>query len=275
LNFLEALGRDRLGRPHIENNHERETAMKRTDVMSAIACPEERELMDYAIGKISGDRAEQIDSHLECCPICTNALVAMQEPSDTLISSLRQPREPDPYAGEAKLREVLAIVQAIGRDPSFAQSPGSAAEPQEDLGTIRDYQLLAKLGRGGMGTVYKALHTKLGKVVALKVLPSERMEDPHAVARFEQEMRAVGRLEHANIVGAHDAGEHEGTHFLVMEYVDGADLSELVRGLGPLPIAEACELVRHAAVGLQHAHEHKLVHRDIKPSNLMLTATGR
>ncbi|MDP6060381.1 MAG: serine/threonine-protein kinase, partial [Pirellulaceae bacterium] len=121
-----------------------------------------------------------------------------------------------------------------------------------------------------MGTVYKALHLQLQKIVALKVLPSERMKDGQAVSRFHREMTAVGRLSHQNIVGAHDAGEHEGTHYLVMEYVDGVDLSELVHRIGRLPIADACELVRQAAIGLQHAHEHSLVHRDIKPRNLLL-----
>ncbi len=253
--------------------------------MCNMECPNDRELMDYALGKTSDERSEQIDVHLEGCQTCTNALVATHEPSDTLVSNLRQPRAPDPYTQDPKLREVLAVVQAIGREPSFVSSEKQGTEmfavadhadrsqpaSAEDLGTIRDYQLLARLGQGGMGTVYKALHRKLEKVVALKVLPADRMKDAHAVARFEQEMRAVGRLQHPNIVGAHDAGEHEGTHFLVMEYVDGVDLSELVHQLGPLPVADACELIRQAAIGLQHAHEHSLVHRDIKPSNLMLS----
>jgi serine/threonine protein kinase len=84
-------------------------------------------------------------------------------------------------------------------------------------------------------------------------------------------MKAVGKLAHPNIVAAHDAGEFEGTHFLVMELIDGIDLSSLLRRIGPLGVADACELIRQAAVGLAHAHENGLVHRDIKPSNLMLS----
>jgi serine/threonine protein kinase len=87
-------------------------------------------------------------------------------------------------------------------------------------------------------------------------------------------MKAIGRLSHPNIVQASDAGEVEGTHFLVMEFVEGVDLGTLVTRLGPLPVPDACELVRQAATGLQHAHEHDLVHRDLKPSNLMLTPVG-
>ncbi|GAG47604.1 unnamed protein product, partial [marine sediment metagenome] len=123
--------------------------------------------------------------------------------------------------------------------------------------------------------VYKALQTKLRRTVALKVLPKNRLNDRRAVARFEREMAAVGQLDHPNIVRALHAGEHEGNSYLVMEYVAGLDLSELVRRLGPLPVADACELARQAAMGLQYAHENGLVHRDIKPSNLMLASDGQ
>src|SRR5581483_7020063 len=95
-----------------------------------------------------------------------------------------------------------------------------------------------------------------------------------AVARFRNEMKAAGRLAHPNIVAAHDAGRVGGTYYLAMELLDGADLSALVGRLGPLPVADACELVRQAAVGLQHAGECGLAHRDVKPSNLMLTRGG-
>jgi WD40 repeat protein len=101
------------------------------------------------------------------------------------------------------------------------------------------------------------------------------MEDERARARFEREMEAIGAVDHPNIVRAMHAGEAEGTPYLVVEYVDGLDLSELAARLGPLPIADACELVRQAALGLQCAHEHGLVHRDVKPSNLMLTRQGQ
>lgn len=126
-----------------------------------------------------------------------------------------------------------------------------------------------------MGIVYRALHTELDRVVALKVLAGTRTADEQTVERFKREMKAVGRLDHPNIVRAHDARQIEGIRVLVMEYVDGLDLAELIERLGPLPIADACELIRQAACGLQHAHEHGLVHRDIKPSNLMLDSGWR
>jgi len=125
-----------------------------------------------------------------------------------------------------------------------------------------------------MGTVWKARHTKLDKLVALKLLPGELMTDGDAVARFEREMRAVGKAEHPHIVRAMDAGDADGIHYLVMEYIEGIDLAGLVKQRGPRSIAEACQMIRHAALGLAHAHDHGLVHRDIKPSNLLLSKKG-
>ena len=143
------------------------------------------------------------------------------------------------------------------------------------VGELGQYRILKKLAEGGMGTVYKALHTKLGREVALKVLPAGDWGSTPAIARFEREIKAIGQLDHPHIVRALDAGEVEGIRFLVLEYVDGADLSRLVHRRGPLPVAQACELVRQAAVGLQYAHEHLLIHRDVKPSNLMADPRGQ
>ena len=117
----------------------------------------------------------------------------------------------------------------------------------EELG---EYELLAKLGEGGMGVVFKTRHTLLDRVVAVKVLPKSLTRDARAVTRFLREIQAIGRLSHPNIVQAHDARNVEGTTVLVMEYFDGLDLSQLVKREGRLGIAEACELVRQAAVGL-------------------------
>ncbi len=184
---------------------------------------------------------------------------------DTLIGQLREPVGPDPFAEESGLRRAQELVRAIGAEKV---SPAERERPR--IGRIGPYELLEKLGEGGMGAVYKALHSSLEKVVALKVLPRERLH-PDAIARFKREMKAVGKLDHPNIVRATDAGEAGGDHFLVMEYVDGLDLSQLLRRVGPLAAADACELVRQAAVGLQHAHQRGMVHRDIKPNNIMLT----
>lgn len=136
------------------------------------------------------------------------------------------------------------------------------------------YKLLENIGEGGMGAVLKAEHPKLGRTVALKVMAQELLKDPDAVARFVREIRSAAALNHPNIVTAYDADRVGKTYFLVMEYVRGSDLRAWIRQHGRLPVAWACECVRQAAVGLQHAHENGLVHRDIKPANLLIVDNG-
>jgi WD40 repeat protein/tRNA A-37 threonylcarbamoyl transferase component Bud32 len=137
---------------------------------------------------------------------------------------------------------------------------------------LGSYVLLDKLGEGGMGAVFKARHQKLGRTVAVKVIRREHLARDGAVRRFQREIQAAARLVHANVVHAYDAEEVGGTCLLVMEYVEGTDLGKVVKRRGPLPDQEACEYIRQAALGLQHALEKGMVHRDIKPSNLLLTA---
>src|SRR5437764_11856617 len=110
--------------------------------------------------------------------------------------------------------------------------------------------------------------------VAVKVLPAAKAEDPSALQRFYREARAVAALDHPNIVRAYDIDQDDKLHFLVMEYVDGSSLQEIVKKGGPMDILRSSHYVRQAAVGLQHAHESGLVHRDIKPGNLLVDRTG-
>ena len=243
--------------------------------MPLATCPNAAALRDFRLGKTPADDARQIAEHLDTCPSC-QANIDIDDAADTLIHGLRQPPT-DEFDSEPDLQRALVAVEALGTEVPSETSPsqGSVGADHELPGALRDYHLLEKLGEGGMGTVYKARHQRLKRLVALKVLPQDRTRDKRAVARFEREMEAVGKLEHANVVRALDAGEHDGTHYLVMEYVDGLDLSQVVKRCGPLKVADACELTRQAAAGLQSAHEHGLVHRDIKPSNLMLTAAGQ
>jgi serine/threonine protein kinase/Leucine-rich repeat (LRR) protein len=139
---------------------------------------------------------------------------------------------------------------------------------------VGPYVILERLGEGGMGAVYKARHQRLERLAAVKVIRPERLNSTEAVRRFQREVRAAAQLEHPNVVRAFDADEVAGTHFLVLEYVDGIDLARLVNKNGPVPVAKACEYIRQAALGLQHAFERGLVHRDIKPANLLLTSDG-
>ncbi len=139
---------------------------------------------------------------------------------------------------------------------------------------VGNYVVLDKLGQGGMGQVYKAQHRKMKRIVAIKMLPSSATKSPDAVKRFQREVEAAAKLSHPNIVTAHDADEANGVNFLVMEHVDGQDLSALVKGRGPLSLAQAVDCAVQAANGLEYAHRQGVVHRDIKPSNLLLDKGG-
>ncbi len=139
---------------------------------------------------------------------------------------------------------------------------------------LGDYLVLTELGRGGMGTVLLARHRRMDREVAIKVLPVTAMESQSAVARFYQEVKVAAKLIHPNIVHAYDAGEHHGFHYLVMEYVEGHDLAQVVHEIGPLPLSMALDYIRQAATGLKWAHGETVIHRDIKPSNLLLDNRG-
>jgi serine/threonine protein kinase len=163
--------------------------------------------------------------------------------------------------------------------PRAATALVPAAETQAAAGTtpaqtLGPFELLEVLGEGGMGKVWKARQRDLDRIVAVKVLSDHWLARPGAVARFRQEMQAIGRLDHPHIVRALHA-ETAALPYLAMEYVEGIDLAKLLHQRGPLPVPDACELVVQAARGLQHAHEAGLVHRDVKPSNLMLTNQGK
>ena len=137
------------------------------------------------------------------------------------------------------------------------------------------YVLLDLLGEGGMGRVFKAHDTRLGRDVALKIIRKEKLKNPAAELRFKHEIEALGKMKHPNVVEVFNADQVGDTHYYEMEYVDGTDLTKLVRDRGPLPVAVACEYIRQAALGLHHAFEKGLVHRDIKPSNLLVSRNGR
>jgi serine/threonine protein kinase len=149
-----------------------------------------------------------------------------------------------------------------------------ADAPTQGLERLGEYMLGEKLSDGGMGSVYRARHQRLGRLVAVKLIRSDFGNHPTLVARFEREMRAIGALEHPNVIEALDAGEHRGQLYLVMRLLEGQDVARLVTKYGPLRPADAAEIIRQAALGLQYLHERGLVHRDVKPSNLFLTNDG-
>jgi predicted Ser/Thr protein kinase len=136
-------------------------------------------------------------------------------------------------------------------------------------------RLTRKIGEGGMGVVWLARHETLEKDVAVKVLPAGFASEPEAVQRFLREARSAARLEHPNVVQVLDAGSSEGTHFIVMQFVDGTDLQKVLKKKGKLEVADALAIAKRVALALGAAHKMGIIHRDIKPANILLTKQGR
>lgn len=241
--------------------------------MNEPKCLSEQELSAFLQGRIDAIRVEQIAEHLEACGDCQATVVMLGENSDTFVEQLRSRAAPD--ALEAEVACQAAVERLADRAADWRSGPAATLPDVANLSQIGPYRIQAELGVGGMGTVFEAVHSKLKRTVALKILPTNRWTNSLAIARFEREMAIIGQLDHPNIVRASDAGEENGMHYLVMEHVDGLDLSRIVSRTGPLSIADACEIARQAAIGLQYANENHLVHRDIKPSNLMLAGSGQ
>ncbi len=139
---------------------------------------------------------------------------------------------------------------------------------------LGNYKLLGHLGTGGMSSVYLAEHTKMHDKRAIKVMPKSRLGNSSYLARFQQEAKAIASMNHPNIVRAFDIDNDGDTHYIVMEYVDGADLQTFVKKKGKLSFDKAAEYVAQAALGLQHAHDVGLIHRDVKPANVLVNSSG-
>jgi len=140
--------------------------------------------------------------------------------------------------------------------------------------TIAHYKVTAKLGQGGMGAVYRATDTKLDREVAIKVLPESFAQDRERLARFEREAKVLASLNHPNIAAIHGLEQIGNSHALVLELVEGEDLSERLKR-GPLPVEEALDVCKQIAEALEAAHEKGIIHRDLQPGNVKLTAEGK
>lgn len=268
------------------------------------ACPTEGRLRQFLADELPEREDVSLARHVDFCPRCQDQLERLAKDTDleSWLSAGSDCDSPFDAPGEGLPEGLLDRLKALmpacrgerlnGSDGRTSHAalpeplgPSQRSEKGTDAGgaqaeipvarQLGHYQLLREIGGGGMGRVYEAVHTRLKRRVAVKMLSPHRLSDEATVRRFYHEMEAVGALDHPHIVQATDAGEAGGIPYLVMEFVDGRSLAEVLAERGRLSVRETCLLLRQAALGLEHAHRHGLVHRDIKPSNLLWTQEGQ
>jgi serine/threonine protein kinase len=246
--------------------------------MARTPCPTRKELSQFSAGMLALAHLESIANHLGECPRCEQELEAI-DCVDIVAAALRQPCLRFALTEQERGRAVAVVELAEIRRPIFVPSTNpewsrfitTHAAPESGWrSVIGPYELLEKISRGGMGTVYKARHVELGTIVALKRIAAERVRTADHVARFHRATQAVQILDHPNIVRVTDAGECGGTYYVVMELLDGLDLSQVSERIGAMSAPDACEIVRQAALGIEYLHKHGLVHCDLRLSRLML-----
>src|SRR5262245_42697506 len=234
-------------------------------------CPDRETLQSFVRGKLAAGAVEGLAEHLAACRRCDAALPALLD-EDPLLAALRTSparlERPD-HSGRSFEDSTTKTVRNFLADPAPAQAGPSAG------GVVGPYRLLERLGAGAMGVVFKAVDTRLNRVLAVKFLRCGPLAGPELLHRFRVEAAAAARLEHAHIVRLYEYefGEANGGPFYSMEYVDGGTLARKLAP-GALPQREAAELPGRLARAVHYAHERGVIHRDIKPANFLLAADG-
>jgi WD40 repeat protein/serine/threonine protein kinase len=232
--------------------------------------PTPQQLAAFGLGKLPEPAIAAIAAHLESCAACRHAVT--HESTDYFLAKVRDAGQDASSFPPALARPDKAPSSA---DQGAQTTPYCPNLPPE-LAQHPKYRILRELGRGGMGVVYQARTTgMMDRQVVIKVISRSLIDQPAALERFLREVHAAAQLSHPNIVTAYDAEKAGDLHMLVMEFVPGQSLAEVLAKQGPLPVAKACHYMRQVAWALQHAHERGMVHRDIKPQNLMLTPKGQ
>lgn len=219
-------------------------------------------------------QAQSGDKHATESPAERAALLAELITLD-IDYRVRQNEQPDAEEYRERFPDDLKLIQNAF-DATADQTRPTRFEPpslKQMAKLFPAMEVLELIGVGGMGAVYKARQKGLDRLVAIKILPGEIGKDVKFALRFTREARALARLNHPNIVSVHEFGSTEGTYYFLMEYVDGSNLQDVIRG-GKLEPAQALAIVPHLCDALQYAHDHGVVHRDIKPANILLNKNG-
>ncbi len=240
-------------------------------------CPSPEELADFDRGRLPWEQLEVIGEHLSACRSCESTLERLQG-KDTIAVHLRRDSALLSHGNEPACQRLEDRARAIPLEhagtATVTDAKSSAPPDAPPLPVVFGaYQLLERLGQGGMGVVYKARQEKLKRLVALKMVRAGVYASPEERLRFQREGEVIAQVRHAHVVQIHEFNEHDGQMFFSMELLEGGTLSNRLNG-SPLPQREAAELVRTLARAVQAAHDLGIVHRDLKPSNVLFAADG-
>jgi serine/threonine protein kinase len=231
-------------------------------------CPNAAELSEFVLGNLPAPLFDRVAAHVECCAVCETTLQGLDGLTDSLICRLKHPvvQTFPSVVPEALLAEVRSIPTRQGG------VGGTLAAGGRRLG---NFELLEELGLGSFGHVFRARDTKLGRMVAIKILRAGRLASREEVDRFLREARSAAQLKHAGLVTLYETGQTEdGMFYLVEEFVQGETLAARLR-TARFGFRQAAELIAAIADALDYAHRHGVIHRDVKPSNILLDAEGR
>lgn len=213
----------------------------------------------------------ELSPNVRFCSSCGKAVVTTDDMATLDFATATSPLPPRPPSGSSP-RPSSRSSSRTSQFPEFAVSEGRFLPGRLIAGR---YRIIALLGKGGMGEVYRVDDLTLGQAVALKFLPDQAAHDEGLLERFRNEVRIARRVSHPNVCRVYDVGEVDGQTFFTMEYVDGEDLASLLRRIGRLPQDKAVEMARQLCAGLAAAHAKGVLHRDLKPANIMLDGRGQ
>src|SRR3954454_20980904 len=210
----------------------------------------------------------ELSPNVRFCPSCGKPVVNTDDVATLDFGTSTSPHPPLPSSGNSSSR-------SSSRTFKFAEYMINEGRFLPGRLVASRYRIIALLGKGGMGEVYRADDLTLGQAVALKFLPDAAASDEAMLERFRNEVRTARRVSHPNVCRVYDVGEVDGQTFFTMEYVDGEDLASLLRRIGRLPQDKALDIARQLCAGLAAAHAKGVLHRDMKPANIMLDGRGQ